>query len=107
MTPDEPERFFREPWEARAFALVVRLHEAGYFNWPEWVAAISAEITAAQAGGDPDLDDTYYRHWLAALEKMVVSKGLTDKVDLVVRNIEVSTKPEHVHPARRAPIRIA
>jgi nitrile hydratase accessory protein len=107
LTPDEPERFFREPWEARAFALVVRLHEAGYFTWAEWVAAISAEITAAQAAGDPDLGDTYYSHWLAALEKIVVSKGLTDEVDILLRTIEVSTKPEHVHPARRAPIRIA
>jgi nitrile hydratase accessory protein len=107
LTPDESERVFREPWEARAFALVVRLHEAGYFTWPEWVAAISAEITAEQAAGEPDLGDTYYTYWLAALEKIVVSKGLTDNVDIVLRTIEVSTKPEHVHPARRAPIQIA
>jgi nitrile hydratase accessory protein len=107
VRPDEPARVFREPWEARAFALVVRLHQAGCFTWPEWVAAISAEITAAQAAGDPDLGDAYYRYWLAALEKLVVSKGLTDSVDLVLRRIEVSTKPEHLHPARRAPIRIA
>jgi nitrile hydratase accessory protein len=85
----------------------VRLHKAGCFTWPEWVAAISTEITAAQAAGDPDLGDTYYLHWLAALEKIVVSKGLTEKLDIVLRTIEVSTKPEHRHPARRAPIRTA
>jgi nitrile hydratase accessory protein len=102
-----PDRVFSEPWEARAFALVVRLHKAGCFTWPEWVAAISAEITAAQAVGDPDLGDTYYLHWLAALEKIVVDKGLTDQVDIVLRTLEVSTKPEHLHTARRAPIRIA
>ncbi len=107
MTPDEPERLFREPWEARAFALVVRLHEAGCFTWPEWVAALSAEVAAAKAAGDPDPGDSYYRHWLAALETIVVGKGLADRVDIVLRGIEVSTKPEHLHPARRAPIRIA
>ncbi len=107
MTPDEPERVFREPWEARAFALVVRLHEADCFTWPEWVAAIATEITAARAAGDPDLGDTYYSYWLAELQKIVVSEDLTEKFDIMLRTIEVSTKPEHVHPARRAAIRVA
>jgi nitrile hydratase accessory protein len=60
LTPDKPERFFREPWEAGAFALVVSLHEAGDFPWPEWVAAISPEIKAAEKAGNPELGDTYY-----------------------------------------------
>jgi nitrile hydratase accessory protein len=105
--PDNPERVFREPWEARAFAIVVRLHKSGYFTWPEWVAAISAEITRAQAAGDADRGDTYYQHWLAALEKIVVTKGLTGDVDIALRTMTFATKPEHLHPARRTPIRIA
>jgi hypothetical protein len=27
---------FREPWEAQAFALAVKLSEQGYFTWKEW-----------------------------------------------------------------------
>ncbi|MBP8297642.1 MAG: nitrile hydratase accessory protein [Burkholderiales bacterium] len=72
---DADEPVFRAPWEAHAFALVVQLHERGLFTWPEWAAALSAQIRAAQAAGDADLGDTYYRHWLAALEALVAAKG--------------------------------
>ncbi len=65
---------FREPWEAQAFAIAVKLHETGLYTWNEWAAALSAEIKAAQADGDPDLGDTYYRHWLTALEGLVLAK---------------------------------
>ena len=68
---------FREPWEARAFAMALALHDGGVFTWSEWAAALSAEISRAQAAGDPDTGDAYYRHWLAALERMVAEKGVT------------------------------
>ena len=68
---------FREPWEAQAFALAVALNARGLFTWTEWAAALGEEIKRAQAAGDPDLGNTYYRHWLAALERLVAHKGLT------------------------------
>jgi len=68
---------FREPWEARAFAMTVSLHERGLFSWKEWAATLADEITRAQARGDADAGDTYYRHWLAALERLVAEKRLT------------------------------
>jgi nitrile hydratase accessory protein len=64
---------FKEPWEAKAFAMVLRLHERGLFTWTEWAAALSDEIRAAQAPGDAG--DGYYEHWLRALETMVARKG--------------------------------
>lgn len=73
---------FREPWEAQAFALVVQLQEQGLFTWEEWAQALGAEISAAQKGGDPDLGDTYYRHWLTALERLVVAKGAASEAGL-------------------------
>lgn len=72
---DEGEPVFREPWEAHAFAMAVRLHERGLFTWPEWAAALAAEISRARAAGDPDRGDTYYHHWLAALERLVAEAG--------------------------------
>lgn len=69
---------FREPWEAQAFAMVLALHERGLFTWPEWAAMLAAEIKRAQAAGDPDTGETYYHHWLNALERMVAEKGVTD-----------------------------
>jgi len=68
---------FTSPWEAQAFALVLALHEKGLFTWSEWAASLATEIKAAQAAGDPDTGSTYYRHWLAALERLVVDKGIT------------------------------
>jgi nitrile hydratase accessory protein len=68
---------FREPWEAQAFAMTLALHERGLFTWNEWAAALAAEIKRAQAVGDPDTGETYYSHWLAALEKLVADKGVT------------------------------
>ena len=77
---------FREPWEAQAFALALSLNERGVFSWSEWAAALGDEIKKAQAAGDPDTGETYYRHWLATLERIVAAKGLADP-----------------HSARRAP----
>ena len=62
---------FNEPWEARAFAMTLALHERGVFTWPQWAEALSRQITQARETGDADLGDTYYQHWLRALESLV------------------------------------
>ena len=67
---------FSAPWQAQAFAMTLALHERGLFSWSEWAQALSQAITRAQAAGDPDLGDTYYRHWLDALETLLLAKGL-------------------------------
>jgi nitrile hydratase accessory protein len=69
---------FREPWEAQAFAMAVALHRRGLFTWGEWAATLADEIKRAQAAGDPDTGETYYRHWLNALERLVAAKGVAD-----------------------------
>ena len=73
---DEDGPVFREPWEAQAFAMALALHERGLFAWSEWAATLGDEIKRAQAGGDPDTGETYYRHWLNALERLVAQKGI-------------------------------
>jgi nitrile hydratase accessory protein len=73
---------FREPWEAQAFAMTLALYERRMFTWPEWAATLAAEIKRAQAAGDPDTGETYYRHWLNALERLVAEKGVTDPATL-------------------------
>lgn len=75
---DDDGPVFRTPWEAHAFALAVSLAERGFFTWQEWTQALVAEIEAAQAAGDPDLGDTYYRHWLNALQGLLERKGVVD-----------------------------
>ena len=73
---------FNEPWEAEAFAMTLALYEKGVFTWPQWAEVLSDEIARAQASGDPDLGNTYYHHWLAALERIVVEQGITSEQQL-------------------------
>ena len=73
---------FREPWEAQAFSMTLALYERGLFTWNEWAQALSAQILAAQAQGDPDLGNTYYRHWLSAIEALVNVKGISSPEEL-------------------------
>jgi nitrile hydratase accessory protein len=77
LTRDESGPVFREAWEAQAFALTLALQEGGAFTWSEWAASLANEIRRAQSAGDPDTGETYYHHWLAALEQIVVAKGVT------------------------------
>ena len=79
---------FREPWEAHAFALAVRLHERGVFTWPEWAAALSAEIRTDREQGGTDDGSRYYALWLAALERLASAKGLVSLNELQVRKDE-------------------
>jgi nitrile hydratase accessory protein len=81
----ETEQVFAEPWEAQAFALAVRLSEQGYFTWKEWAAALAAELKGAADRGGPDDGSRYYHHWLAALERLVDAKGLTNPAEMAER----------------------
>lgn len=82
---DEGGPVFAEPWQAQAFALAVKLSEAGHFTWKEWTTALADEIRAAANRGEPDDGSRYYEHWLAALEQLVTAKGLTDRGALLDR----------------------
>jgi nitrile hydratase accessory protein len=73
---DDDGPVFREPWEAQAFAMALALHARGLFTWSEWAASLTDEIKRAQASGDPDTGETYYRHWLANLERLIAAKGV-------------------------------
>ena len=86
MSTAEP--VFTEPWQAHAFALVVKLSEAGCFTWEEWTNALAAEIAETSRRGDPDDGSLYYHYWLAALERLVRSKNVVTRQSLLVRKEE-------------------
>ena len=73
---DQDGPVFKEPWEAQAFAMTLALYDRGLFTWSEWAGTLADEIKRAQAAGDPDTGETYYSHWLAALERLVAEKGV-------------------------------
>ena len=72
---------FEQPWQAHAFAMTVSLHERGVFTWPEWSNALSQEIRSAEHRDEPN-GETYYLHWLKALEALVAAKGVASNQEL-------------------------
>ncbi len=101
---------FGAPWEARAFAMVVSLHRAGHFTWPEWVQVFSAELSASEHAAHAMAGDTddYYTCWLAALEKMLALKGIADPAGVEAAVVEtVRTWPHPAHIAMREPVGIS
>ena len=99
---------FREPWEAQAFAIVLTLYQRKHFTWPEWVDALSGEIKNAKSHSGSGLEPTYYQHWLAALEKLLIAKDLARQAELDARKTELEANPpdRHDHVARRDPIHV-
>jgi nitrile hydratase accessory protein len=79
---DEQGPTFDAPWEAHAFAITLTLYEQGHFTWPEWTSNLAAEIEHAQREDDHGSGETYYHHWLAALERLVAERGITDQTTL-------------------------
>ena len=106
------ELVFTEPWEAQAFSLVIALHESGVFSWSEWSDALAQAIQrdlhpsgledfaqrVSEAVGEDegektgehmeekeDRSDSYYKHWLAALEHLAIAKGLSEVGELALR----------------------
>lgn len=79
---DGEQPVFSAPWQAQAFAMTLALHQKGLFTWTEWAQALADQIKTAQLAGDADLGDTYYQHWLAALEGLVAAKGLSSEAEL-------------------------
>lgn len=94
---DEDGPVFAAPWQAQVFAMAVKLQAQGVFTWGEWADEIGDVIAAARAGGDPDLGDTYYNHWLSALERISEKKGLTTTETLARRKELVLEEHRHLH----------
>jgi nitrile hydratase accessory protein len=83
----------------------VTLHEKGLFTWAEWAETLSAEIRAAQAAGDPDTGETYYVHWLRALERLMIARGVTTApaIDDTTAAWHRAAEATPARPADRAP----
>ncbi len=91
LDPLNGDQKFSAPWEAKAFAIIVKLAEAGHFTWAEWVECFSKEVAAASAveatGG---LAKTYYEQWLSAAETLMIEKGLTSQAQLAAKKFAIS-----------------
>ena len=92
------ELVFAEPWESRAFGLAVTLHEAGAFPWSTFQAALIARIATWEAA--PSADWSYYTHWLAALEDVLIGNGTLSTDDVATLTELLAQRPaghDHHH----------
>jgi nitrile hydratase accessory protein len=73
------ELVFHDPWERQVFVLAVALCERGLYQWDEFRDRLIAEIAAERVGSSENAHSpqpSYYEHWLAAFEKLVIEKGI-------------------------------
>ncbi|WP_227870822.1 nitrile hydratase accessory protein [Orrella marina] len=92
---------FCEPWQAQAFAMTLALHDKGLFDWNRWAQTLGDVIAKAPEKGDPDQGNTYYWHWLAALERILSEHGYVTTQDLQSRQQawrEAAARTPHGHP---------
>lgn len=118
---------FEHPWQAQVFSLVVCLHKAGMFSWKAWVDVFSAEIKAHPAQAHESVNDAYYRQWVGATEKMLMSLQMTGEAEISCRTdawrqaylntphgmpvtlTSASCPPEHIHhhSVHRIPVAVS
>jgi len=85
MTAQTPQQFekqpahngdlvFDAPWQAKTFAMAVKLNESGIFSWTEWADCLSKNIAEFEKHSQINTSDDYYKLWQSALEKLVAEK---------------------------------
>lgn len=95
---DNGELVFAAPWESQAFGLALALTEAGQIGWEDFRRCLIAEIGRWEAGHPDGEEWSYYRCWLAALERVVGDRGLAGAGDLWARAQQLAARPpDHGH----------
>lgn len=88
------ELVFQAPWEGRAFGAAVALYDTGLYPWREFADRLIAEIAAEGAAGGPE---TYYERWVAALEQLLLDKGIITEEELEARTAEYASGQREDH----------
>jgi len=99
------ELVFDEPWESRAFGLAVALTENGTYLWEDFRVRLIGEIEHWEHEQNDDGDATdqaeqdwsYYRHWLASLERVLLERGLISVDELAERERVLAAADDHDH----------
>ena len=93
---DEP--VFRQPWEARIFAIIVSLHRQGAFEWKAFQALLIDEVGQTESAGEYR---DYYENWFAAAERLIQSLDIVQphEIDAEVARLRPDDKtvvlPKH------------
>jgi nitrile hydratase accessory protein len=94
---DEEGPVFAEPWQAQAFAVVVKLNEAGLISWKEWAECLGAVIREAESREEYDTGKRYYELWLKALERFAEQKNFAQSQELDQEGEEIVARFIETH----------
>ena len=88
---DSSDRIFREPWEARIFALVLALRQRGAIEWQEFQDQLIKNIASAEK---KQAQSPYYEHWVTAAEMLVVQRGILEQEEIgaALRRLEAEDR---------------
>jgi nitrile hydratase accessory protein len=92
---DEEGPVFTEPWQAQAFATLVKLVDDGQITWEEWAERLGAQFRKSEERCEFDTGQRYYEHWLAALEELIVEKELTGWAELKEERDSIEANDHH------------
>ena len=73
---EDGEPVFDAPWQAKTFAMAVKLHESGLFTWKEWADLLSRNISNFEKEQKIQSNSDYYRLWQDTLEELVSERVL-------------------------------
>jgi nitrile hydratase accessory protein len=73
------ELVFEAPWEGLGFGMVLAMYDAGRFSWEEFRQRLIAAIAEAPPG------TAYYECWLAALERLLLDRGMLTREEIAAR----------------------
>jgi nitrile hydratase beta subunit len=83
IRPDPDDPVFHEDWERRVFGLMIATFAGGNFNVDEFRHAIERMDPAHY------LESSYYEHWLASIETLLVERGVLTREELDARKAEL------------------
>lgn len=87
------ELVFAEPWESRAFGLAMSLNAGGVFEWEDFRRQLITAVAEAEREATDDEPYSYYRCWLAALERVLDAGGVVSTEQLRARAEELDARP--------------
>jgi len=95
---------FAEPWQVRAFAIVLALVEGGHLDWEDFRGRLIDQIARADpTSGGPG----YYESWLSALESVLTAGSVATAAEIEHRAETIAANPPAPTKAISAgPIRI-
>lgn len=91
---------FAEPWESRAFGMMLALNDQGVFTLADFQAALITAVGAWEAKGEPNENYRYYECWLQALEQLVQEQTPVQITEVDRRANDFLTRPaghDHDH----------